>query len=215
MDAITFLRLGKEVFVQCSCCGQFFRLSDCGLYQDSSSDSSILDGLNGRAPRASESGNSGAPELIADHAAGRVAAQKEVEKLDSVFSPIGLKADDAKPIFHPVDFIVFDGMNTSPAAGVQRLILMDGQKISDSAKRTQESIVQAVHKKRYEWVLLRIDDQGVISELKYDDPDYKDDIRLPSFGPMPESLKPSMRGRQINLGASDHDFRKGLPRRSD
>jgi predicted Holliday junction resolvase-like endonuclease len=40
---------------------------------------------------------------------GRKLANKMIKKVDKVFVPQKLNPDDAKVIFHPVDFVVFNG----------------------------------------------------------------------------------------------------------
>ena len=41
---------------------------------------------------------------------GRKAAMVSTKKIDTIFTPNNYNADDAKVMFHPVDFLIFNGM---------------------------------------------------------------------------------------------------------
>jgi predicted Holliday junction resolvase-like endonuclease len=93
--------------------------------------------------------------------AGRDEANRVVTKIDKIFKPRRINPDDSKVIFHPVDFIIFNGMK---AGTMKNLILMDKPQKTLNEKRLQRSIIRAVEKEKYEWVTLRIEDNGNISE---------------------------------------------------
>ena len=50
------------------------------------------------------------------------------QKIDPVFTPRRLNPDDAKVLFHPIDFVVFDGMKN--ADQVKRIVLLDRESSS-------------------------------------------------------------------------------------
>jgi predicted Holliday junction resolvase-like endonuclease len=93
---------------------------------------------------------------------GRIAARKIVKKIDSVFTPRGLNPDDAKVLFHPIDYIVFDGMKNTEE--VKRIVFLD--RISPSKKhiKLQRSIERAIEREKFEWITLRVDEDGSIRE---------------------------------------------------
>jgi predicted Holliday junction resolvase-like endonuclease len=92
--------------------------------------------------------------------AGRSEATKMIRKIDSIFHPLKLNPDDSKVIFHPVDYIVFNGMK---AGQMKNLILMDREK-NGTDKRLQQSIQRVIAKKNYEWITLRVEENGNIKE---------------------------------------------------
>jgi predicted Holliday junction resolvase-like endonuclease len=92
--------------------------------------------------------------------AGRSEATKMIRKIDSIFHPLKLNPDDSKVIFHPVDYIVFNGMK---AGQMKNLILMDRTK-NGTDKRLQQSIQSVIAKKNYEWITLRVEENGNIKE---------------------------------------------------
>jgi predicted Holliday junction resolvase-like endonuclease len=214
MNAFVFFQYNRQIFGICPCCGEFFRLSDCNLYQGDAPETDWLDTLTKAsehsAAELAELGNR--KSLIREQAniVGRERANKEVREIDSVFHPNGLSADDAKTIFHPVDFIVFNGMNGRNTGGIEELVFLDGKKVTIEAQAIQNSIAHTVEKGEYEWIVLTVNDNGIVHEQSYWDADYVDDLRLPSFGPMPESdrLKFGTKSQRVNIR---HDSQRGLP----
>ena len=56
---------------------------------------------------------------------GRRSARLAVRRIDPVFAPRRLNADDAKVLFHPVDYVVFRGMKEQ--GEIREIILLDGE----------------------------------------------------------------------------------------
>jgi predicted Holliday junction resolvase-like endonuclease len=73
-----------------------------------------------------------------------------------------LNPDDAKVLFHPVDYLVFCGMKSGGA--VKRLIFLDRVSTSSEHRRVQKSIEKAVEQRKYDWITMRIDADGEITE---------------------------------------------------
>jgi predicted Holliday junction resolvase-like endonuclease len=96
---------------------------------------------------------------------GRKQATKMIKKVDKVFLPQKLNPDDAKVIFHPVDFVVFNGMKAgSNGDALKNVVLLDSEKRSSEQKQIQKSIIQAIDKQSYEWLTIRVDNDGSISQ---------------------------------------------------
>jgi predicted Holliday junction resolvase-like endonuclease len=91
--------------------------------------------------------------------AGRELAQKAVKKIDPVFTPHKLNPDDAKVIFHPIDYIVFDGMKKE---SIKNIILLDRQEKEPDHRALQRSIERVVEHENYEWQTLRVQEDGKI-----------------------------------------------------
>ena len=96
---------------------------------------------------------------------GRKEANKKMKKVDKIFTPQKLNPDDAKVIFHPVDFVVFNGMkNGSNGEALKNIVLLDSEKKTTEHKQVQKSIIKAVENENYEWITMRVDEDGKISE---------------------------------------------------
>lgn len=91
---------------------------------------------------------------------GRKNAMKIAKKIDPVFSPRNLNPDDAKVIFHPIDYIVFKGMN--PDRAIKKVILLDRTARSRDHRAVQRSVERAVSKERYEWQTIRVKEDGSV-----------------------------------------------------
>jgi predicted Holliday junction resolvase-like endonuclease len=87
---------------------------------------------------------------------GRRIAQKTIKKIDPVFAPRKLNADDSKVIFHPIDYIVFKGMKDS--GSIKGILLLDRQ-AKDGNHRAIERVVE---RENYEWQTLRVQEDGKI-----------------------------------------------------
>ena len=160
----------RKIFGVCDCCGEIFRISDCNLYQKKKehttdwkekidSELSRLDNLESKLEEKIELAREAARE------AGRKDADNLIKKIDPIFSPLKLNPNDAKVVFHPVDFIVFNGMNNNKdEKEVKSLVLLDKNNKEGEYKNIQDSIDNAISKSNYEWLTLRVQDDGTISE---------------------------------------------------
>ena len=166
---LLFFQYQRQIFGICPCCGDFFRLSDCKIYKEDKAPTDWLDKL------AKEDRRLDAKELVieeklellklASKEKARKEANKLVNKIDTVFSPQQLNPDDAKVIFHPIDFVVFNGMKADKnGAALENIVLLDSKKQNAEAKKIQKSVMKAVDKEKYEWLTLRVNNDGIIKE---------------------------------------------------
>ena len=63
-------------------------------------------------------------------------------------------------MFHPVDFLVFDGMKVNNE--IKKLVLLDREVKRKEELKIQESIQKAVSDKNFEWVTMQIQADGSI-----------------------------------------------------
>lgn len=168
-EILLFFTYQREIFGICPCCGQFFRLSDCKIYKDERKRSDWLARMqreDRKLDLLEEKVNEDL-EFYKEQARekGRKEASRLTRKVDHIFTPMKLNADDAKVIFHPVDFVVFNGMKAAAnGEGLKNILLLDGEKRSTEAKQIQQSLRKAVEKEQYEWLTLRVNDDGTIQE---------------------------------------------------
>lgn len=64
-------------------------------------------------------------------------------------------------IFHPVDYIVFNGMKEN---SLKNLLLLDRETKSTEHRMLQRSIERVIEKGNYEWQTLRVLEDGRIKE---------------------------------------------------
>jgi len=91
---------------------------------------------------------------------GRRLADRIIRKIDPIFTPRKLNPDDAKVIFHPIDYIVFNGMKKNKS--IKNIILLDRETKKREEKKIQKSIEKVIEKENYEWQTLRIKEDSEI-----------------------------------------------------
>ncbi len=164
-DILTFFEYQRQIFGICPCCGDFFRLSDTKIYKDERKSSDWLDKLGKEEAKIQllEEKLNEDMDFYKEQARekGRKQATKMIKKVDKVFLPQKLNPDDAKVIFHPVDFVVFNGMKAGAYGdALKSVVLFDCEKKTVSNKQIQKSIIQAIEKESYEWLTIRVDNDG-------------------------------------------------------
>jgi predicted Holliday junction resolvase-like endonuclease len=126
---LKFFQLQRQIFGVCPHTGNVFRLSDCHIYVKKKPEPDWLQQIEAAQTKISKAEEKldEKEETIREKAriAGRSEATKMVRKIDKIFHPLKLNPDDSKVIFHPVDYIVFNGMKTGQ---MKNLILMDKAK---------------------------------------------------------------------------------------
>lgn len=160
---VTFFEMQRSIFGICPECQGFFRLSECQIFGSGGPKRTWLDKLEASSERLDAAEEAAGAKVEAERTKARQAAQQEarrhVGEIDPVFAPRKLDADDARAISHPIDFIVFSGLKSSGGA-VRKVVLMDGMTRDDLRLRLQDSIRDAVDRKRFTWRTVRIRDDG-------------------------------------------------------
>ena len=113
-ELIKFFAIQRQIFGVCTCCGEIFRLSDANVYIKKKPASDWMDKFEKSAARLDKTEEKinleeGETREIAREK-GRVAAMKTTKKIDTIFYPNKYNPDDVKVMFHPVDFVIFNGM---------------------------------------------------------------------------------------------------------
>ena len=161
-DLIKYFQIQRQIFGVCPHTGSVFRLSDCQLYVKNKPTPDWMQKIEAsqaRIDKASAKLDDREDEIREKaRIAGRKEADQIIKEIDKIFHPLKLNPDESKVIFHPVDFIVFNGMKSSQ---LKNLIFLDKAK-GNHDKRLQQSIKKTIEKGSYEWVTLRVADNGSI-----------------------------------------------------
>ena len=164
-DMIKFFRMQMQIFGICPQSGEFFRLSECRISTDKKLDPDWMDKLQASKKRIDKQENIvdlESEELMElGRKKGRAKADRAVRKVDSIFTPLKLNPADSKVIFHPVDYVVFNGMKKND---LKNLVLLDRKIKSPKNRGLQNSIRKTVEKESYEWLTIRVERNGSISE---------------------------------------------------
>jgi predicted Holliday junction resolvase-like endonuclease len=155
--------LQRQIIGTCPSCSGFFRLSDCRIYQRKAPPLDWLGRLSAQQQRIDAATQrleeqEGAMREKARQRGQKLASQA-VRKLDPVFTPRKLNPDDAKVVFHPIDYIVFAGMKDKV---LKNIVLLDQQVRQPERRSVQRSIERVVERECYEWQTLRVQEDGKI-----------------------------------------------------
>ena len=164
-ELVGFYRVQRNIFGICPKSGDIFRLSDCKVFLKSKPSrdwkdkldhqSARLDGIEEKLDEREEKLREAARKK------GRKQAAMLVKTIDPVFTPRRLNPDDAKVLFHPVDYIVFNGMK---ADSLKNLLLLDRKATGGGRKALQHSVERVVNKGDYEWVTISVKEDGTVHE---------------------------------------------------
>lgn len=162
-DILRFFGLQRQIFGICPRSRAFFRLSDCRIFRRQRPVPDWLEMLEKSATRLDrdEQALDEREEELREsaRARGRRQAAAHVKRIDLIFGPRKLNPDDARVLFHPIDYVVFKGMNR--LARMKGILLLDRVRAPKS-RVIQKSIETAVERGRYEWQTIRVLPDGSI-----------------------------------------------------
>lgn len=140
-NIINFFEIERQIFGICPKCRGFFRLSECKIFLKGEKIKDWLDELQKKQEkidRAEEKLEEKRREIMEEaREKGRKQALEVIKTIDRVFTPKGLNPDDAKIIFHPIDYVVFDGMKKTKK--INNIVLLDRERKDADSKRLQRA----------------------------------------------------------------------------
>ena len=155
----------RNNFCLCGNCQRIYRLSDSVIYQDSRPKLDWLEKLNREIATLEERENAIKVKIAKSKAdattQGRFDANAHIAPFDTVFGPLGYDPNDAKVHFHPVDFIVFNGMNSVENPVIKNIVLLDSK---NNTGPIQESIRSCIENEQYKFVTIKINNDGTVIE---------------------------------------------------
>lgn len=163
-EQIQFFNNLRQTFCHCGKCGETYRLSDSVLFEDKRPNLDWFDKIDREIAKVELQ-----EKLMRDKIAkakleatieGRVQADAHIEQFDTLFKPLGLSPNDAKVHFHPVDYIVFNGMN-SIVPKIKNIVLLDRK---ENRGELQDSIRECIHDERYGFLTIKIKNDGTVIE---------------------------------------------------
>ena len=161
-DIHKFFNLQRQIFGICPKSGKFFRLSDCMIFLRVKPTTDWLDiielkqnNLDKIEEKIDEKEES-LREIAREK--GRKEAQKLIRKVDMIFTPRKLNPDDSKVIFHPIDYIVFDGMKAKDT--IKEIVFLDKNDKRKERRGVQKSIQKVIEKGNYDWQTVRVLEDG-------------------------------------------------------
>ena len=162
-ELIKFFSIQRQIFGVCDCCGEIFRLSDANIYLKKKPTPDWMDKYEASEYRIDKQ-----EKKIDEQEAeirekareiGRLEAKKAAQKVDPIFHPNKFDPDDAKVMFHPVDFLIFNGMKKNE---IKNLVLFDRKVKSKENKALQKSIEKTIYRENYEFITMQVSENGKV-----------------------------------------------------
>jgi len=94
--------------------------------------------------------------------ARRTILPKKLKSISPLFQKQGVKPEDIKVVSHPIDFIAFDGLITDET--LRRIVLLESEASGRLRSGIQKSIMSTIDNQRYDWSVLRVDEEGRITQ---------------------------------------------------
>ena len=166
MSLISFLiKEQRHIFGICPHCATLFRLVDIRISYDAPYKSDWLDKIERKQQKWGEK-ITDLEEMEEGLRAKAVesATRRELPRLLKPIVPAfvtnRVNPQDVKTIFHPINFVCFDGLSRDR---VERVVLMD-RKASDESSRgeMQRSLHSVIESGAVEWQTIRIGDRGEV-----------------------------------------------------
>jgi len=156
----------RQVLCLCPCCGDIHRLSDLHLRYRGAIKKTWLDTYNEKEGKIQKQEDSflEKEKKIREKAReqGRKLAQESIKKaLAPDFKRLHLDPYDIKPLLHPVDFLVFKGMNEQKT--IDQILLLSKHTKNKDLNAIRSSVKDVIQKGEYDWKTLRVDEAGKIS----------------------------------------------------
>ena len=156
----------KFKIINCLCpkCNLISRVSDLNLYSGTKSEKIWLDIFEEKMFKLEEKKDDFLSKEKELKEKSIQEGRKQIKdiinnQLRDNFRNLNYDPYDIKPILHPIDFIVFNGMN---AGNIKNITLLSNKATTTHIKHFHNEIEHAIEFKLYEWKELRISDDGDI-----------------------------------------------------
>ena len=161
--ATSFGQLG-QILTICPNCADIFYLSESRPYLKGSRPKCVVDRLRAESRKldALEEKLDLMETALREQAAleGLRAAKKSLKRIDPLFSGSGYDPQDVKVIFNPVSFIIFQGLAEK---NLRNVTLLATAAQDAATERVHKSIELAVQRGNFDFKVLRVDAQGIVS----------------------------------------------------
>jgi len=170
-DLLETFQSFRTIYCICPCCNNLMRLSDINLHYAGEAPETWLDKYEKKVlvlqkkeekfqekekemrEKAKQKGRAQVPDLV------RQCFDKNLAKLP--YDPY-----DIKPIWHPIDFVIFNGLNkiNEKKSDVIEDIVFLSKKVKDKElNELRKTIKDTVEDEKYDWKVARVTDKGIIT----------------------------------------------------
>lgn len=161
MNLVEVLNEMKRIYVICPCCGEPFRLSETTLYTKTAPPKTVFEEMDDarlRLERRIEKFDENEAAIREEaRRLGQLEARRRLRVIAPFFVARKIDPQDVKLLFHPVEYVVFRGMQTDRCGSVD---FIDHPPTNRERERIQRSLDSTIKAGNLEWQTFRIDDDG-------------------------------------------------------
>jgi predicted Holliday junction resolvase-like endonuclease len=155
----------KRIYGICPCCGEPFRLSEADLFTRVVPPKTVFektDDAYSRLDRQFERFEENEEEIreAARHL-GQLEARRRLREIAPFWTARRIDPQDVKLLFHPVEYVVFRGMQNDRCASVD---FVDRPPANRDRERIHRSLDGAIEAGNLEWQTFRIGDDGRVMQ---------------------------------------------------
>jgi predicted Holliday junction resolvase-like endonuclease len=155
----------RRVLCLCPNCKALLRLSDLQLKYKGMAPKTWLDNFETKLASADEKEAlfDEKEKNLRDQAVerGRRKVPLLIRKsMDSQFAKLNYNPYDIKALLHPVDFVVFDGLESK--ADIRKIVFLSKAVKNEQLNALRNSVEHSVEEKRYNWQVARVSIDGKI-----------------------------------------------------
>ena len=152
----------KSILCVCPKCNALSRLSDLKLRSKEKARRTWLDDYELKQQKLEEQESEFEEKEgeIREKAAqrGRAQVPEMIRKsMDTQFAKLRYDPYDIKALLHPVEFVVFDGMNKGE---LDNITLLSRLSTNSNLQNLQKAVAKAVNEKLYDWKVVRVSLDG-------------------------------------------------------
>lgn len=167
-DILSTFQAFRRILCLCPHCNALHRLSDLQLKYRGAAPKTWLDTYETKVSTAERKEEifDDKEQKLRDQAAerGRRKVPLIIRKsMDSHFAKLEFNPYDIKALLHPVDFVVFDGLQSKE--DLQQIVFLSKAVDNKQLNGLRDSVAKAVQEKRYDWQVARVSIDGTI-EMK-------------------------------------------------
>jgi len=165
MNILKLFQSFRTTLCICPCCGRLLRLSDLHLKYKGKVPRTWLDRYDFRLGRIGKQEAKFDEKENKLRQAAHERAKKKVPKLickciDRSIARLNFDPYDIKTLLHPVDFVVFNGLNANRE--LDDIIFLSKSTRNQALRRIRKSLIEAVDEERYDWKIARVSLDGTI-----------------------------------------------------
>ena len=154
----------KTVLCVCPNCSKLMRLSDLHLRSDGKAEMTWLDKHDSKVSTFEKKEQKFDEEEEEIREKSRSRGRSKVpalirKSMDEKFAKLKYDPYDIKALLHPIDFVVFDGMNKDK---MKNVVLMSKGTTNPNLLQLHQGIAHAVGDEAYDWKVVRVSEDGQV-----------------------------------------------------